>query len=94
MAAPGASAPDAFDTWVFVAGMGLTVTAVGIVTATVVEDFLTGGIGVADDAPSFALAAGTLASGLAMMGVGAALPKAEQPTLVPGKTTLTLGPKM
>jgi hypothetical protein len=48
--------PDDFDAWVFVTGAGLTMTAVGIVTATVVEDFLTGMAGVADDPASFALA--------------------------------------
>jgi hypothetical protein len=77
--------------WARWIGAGLVLTAGGIVIATIVEDFLTAGFGVADD-PASAAAAGTmLIRGLAMLGVaGLGLPKADHPANVELKATITL----
>lgn len=69
-AAPGAKpavVPEKSTNWGKVTGVGLMTLAGVVVVGTIVEDFLTAGVGVADDAPSFALASGLFASGLAMI---------------------------
>jgi LysM repeat protein len=75
--------------WARVIGIGLVTTAIVIVVATVVEDFFTAGFGVADDPASFAVAATTMARGLAMIR-GAALPAATVPATVTIGTTIQL----
>jgi LysM domain len=79
-------APQRTTDWSRVAGTGLLVVGVVIVVATVVEDFLTVGAGVADDPASFAAAAAAFARGWQLVrGAPAALlPAAALPA------TLTL----
>ena len=77
--------------WARWIGVGLIVTATGIVVATIVEDFLTAGVGTADDPASAAAAGAALARGLAMLGVGGlALPKADRPANIKLEATITL----
>jgi hypothetical protein len=79
--------------WGKVIGVGLVVTAGVVVVGTLVEDFFTAGAGVADDAPSFALAGVAFRRGLAMMaGSAAALPAAAAPANVQQKNSVTLAP--
>src|SRR5262249_54525621 len=65
--------------WNRVIGVGLIVTAGVIIVATVVEDFLTVGAGVADDPASFAAAGAAFMRGLSLVGRAAALPAAMAP---------------
>lgn len=67
--------------WPKVIGTGLVVVGTAIVVATVVEDFLTAGAGVADDPASFAAAGTAFARGIALIR-GAALPQAMAPASV------------
>jgi LysM domain-containing protein len=62
--------------WQRVLGTGLLVTAGALVVGTLVEDFFTAGAGIADDAPSFAAAAGAVARGLQMIRGAVLLPAA------------------
>lgn len=72
----GAPATD----WGKVIGVGLVVTAGVIVVGTLVEDFFTAGVGVADDPASFAAAAALFARGMTMVrGAAAVLPRAMAP---------------
>lgn len=70
--------------WDRVIGTGLIVTAGVIVVATIVEDFLTAGAGVADDAPSFTAAGAALTRGLSMLRGVSALPRAAAGTVFVG----------
>ncbi len=79
--APPVAVPQYQTDWGRVIGTGLVVTAAAIVVATIVEDFLTAGVGVADDPVSFAAASAALVRGLAMIR-GAALPAAMAPAAV------------
>ena len=81
--------PEPSTNWARVIGIGLVTTAVVIVVATVVEDFFTAGVGMADDPASFAAAAAAMARGLAMIR-GAALPAAAVPATVTIGTTIQL----
>jgi hypothetical protein len=72
--------------WSRVIGTGLIITAGVIVVATIVEDFFTAGVGVADDPASFAAAAAALGRGLILIR-GAALPAA----MVPAAVTVGVG---
>jgi hypothetical protein len=77
--------------WARWIGTGLVLTAAGIVIATVVEDFLTGGVGIADDPQSAAAAGAALARGLTMLGVaGHALPKADRSANLDLKATIAV----
>jgi len=68
---------ESSPSWNKLIGAGFVVGAGLIVTATIVEDFLTAGAGVGDDPASFMLAATSLARGLRMLGVGSlAIPHA------------------
>lgn len=82
---------NGWATWI---GAGLVLTAVGIVVATVVEDYLTVGVGVADDPESMAAAGAALARGLAALGIAGAgkLPEAGRPAHVIATTTLSVRP--
>ncbi|MEO8057196.1 MAG: LysM peptidoglycan-binding domain-containing protein [Burkholderiales bacterium] len=82
--APPVRVPQYQTDWGRVIGTGLVATAAVIVVATIVEDVLTAGVGVADDPASFAAASAALLRGLAMIR-GAALPAAMAPA------SLTLG---
>ena len=79
--APPVAVPQSQTDWGRVIGTGLVATAAAIVVATIVEDFLTAGVGVADDPASFAAASAALLRGLAMIR-GAALPAAMAPAAV------------
>jgi hypothetical protein len=77
--APVHPEPQSVDNWARVIGAGLVVTGAGIVVATIVEDFLTIGVGAVDDPASFSVAGLAVARGLVMLGVSAhALPKAPR----------------
>jgi hypothetical protein len=76
--------------WARWIGLGLVVTAVCVVVATIVEDIFTAGAGTLDDPPSFAAGGAALARGLVLLGAGAQLPKADYPANVELKATITL----
>jgi hypothetical protein len=89
--APPVAAPQSGTNWSKVIGVGLVVVAGAVVVGTLVEDFFTAGAGVADDAPSFALASVTLRRGLAMMATSAVvLPQASVAANVQQKNSVTL----
>ena len=52
--------------WDYLLGSALVAGAGVIIVATIVEDIITAGIGVADDAPSFAAAAAMFTSGIVL----------------------------
>lgn len=56
--------------WGRVAGIGLIVLGTGIVVGTLVEDFFTAGVGIADDPASFAAAGASFARGVALLRAG------------------------
>jgi hypothetical protein len=74
-------APQPALRWDLVIGGGLVGVAAAIVVGTLVEDFFTGGAGIADDPASFALAAASIARGLQLVR-GAVVPAAAVPALV------------
>lgn len=76
--------PDEGTNWGRVIGTGLVIGAGVIVVGTLVEDFFSGGVGVADDPASFAAAGASLTRGLAMLRGAAttALPRAAVPAAV------------
>lgn len=77
--------------WNRVIGTGLVVTAGVIVVGTLVEDFFSGGVGVADDPASFAAAGASLARGLSLIrGAAAVLPRAMVPATVQMGATVGL----
>ena len=83
--------PESGWSWSKVIGAGLVVVGGAIVVGTLVEDFFTAGAGIADDAPSFALAGATINRGFAMMATAAVvLPQAQVPANVQQKTSVTL----
>ena len=59
--------PAPSTNWETAAGTALIITAGGIVLATIVEDFLTVGVGAADDPASFAAAAAAFARGISFL---------------------------
>jgi hypothetical protein len=70
-------APQPSTNWGKVFGTGLVVVGGAIVVGTLVEDFFTAGVGVADDAPSFAAAAASYARGIQLLrGAAVILPAA------------------
>jgi hypothetical protein len=87
-----APAPSGTD-WGKVIGVGLIITGGAIITATLVEDFLTAGVGVADDPASFAAASAALARG-ALLLRGAVVPVAAAAAVLPagGKVILRGSP--
>jgi hypothetical protein len=87
--APATSGTD----WGKVIGVGLMITGGAIITATLVEDFLTAGAGVADDPASFAAASAALARG-ALFLRGAVVPVAAAAAVLPagGKVILRGSP--
>lgn len=88
--APAPPEPETSPNWARWIGAGLVLTAAGIVVATIAEDFLTGGLGAADDPQSAAAAGAVLVRGLSMLGVGGlALPKAERAANVELKATIS-----
>ncbi len=77
--------------WNRVIGTGLVITAGVIVVGTLVEDFFSGGVGVADDPASFAAAGASFARGLTLIrGAAAALPRAMVPATVQMGATVGL----
>jgi hypothetical protein len=63
--------------WDKILGTGLLITAGAIVVGTLVEDFFTAGVGITDDAPSFAAAGAAVARGVLMIrGAPVVLPAA------------------
>ena len=88
--APPVRVPQYQTDWARVIGTGLVVTAGVIVVATLVEDFLTAGVGVADDPASFAAASAALVRGLSMIR-GATLPLAMAPASVTLGAAVQLG---
>lgn len=76
--------PEEGTNWTRVIGTGLVIGAGVIVVGTLVEDFFSGGVGVADDPASFAAAGASLTRGLAMLRGAAtvALPRAAVPAAV------------
>jgi hypothetical protein len=76
--------PEEGTNWSRVIGTGLVIGAGVIVVGTLVEDFFSGGVGVADDPASFAAAGASLTRGLAMLRGAAttALPRAMVPAAV------------
>jgi hypothetical protein len=70
-----------FTIWEKLAGVGLAGAATVVVFATLVEDYLTMGAGIGDDAPSMALASGMLALALEKLRhvPTEALPQADMP---------------
>jgi hypothetical protein len=87
---PVAAPASGFD-WAWLIGAGLVGTAVVIVVATIIEDVITEGAGVADDPASFKAAATVAAEGLAMMGgTAVVLPRAPLPASVEVKTRVEL----
>lgn len=80
---------EASPDWNRMIGIGLTATAAAIIVGTLIEDFLSGGIGIADDPASFALAGATYAKGMSMIRgltpapvASAVLPKAVVPAVI------------
>lgn len=66
--------------WNQVIGTGLMITGTAIIVGTLVEDFFTAGVGVADDPPSFAAAAAAIARGRALWNAtGVLLPRVAIP---------------
>jgi hypothetical protein len=59
-------APGRVINWDYLVGGAMVVGAGVIIVATIVEDIATAGLGIADDAPSFAAAAALFAGGTAM----------------------------
>lgn len=77
--------------WQQVAGAGLIVVGGAIVVGTLVEDFFSAGVGVADDPASFAAAGVSVARGLALLrGAAAVLPRAAAPAAL--SLTLSVAP--
>jgi len=73
-------------------GAGIVVTGGAIMFGTVIEDFLTWGLGLLDDAPTLSLGAATIATGLAVMrGMPTdGLPKTVSPTNVSSTNRLVI----
>ncbi|GAA3936829.1 LysM peptidoglycan-binding domain-containing protein [Litoribacillus peritrichatus] len=61
------SPENELDLWLVAGGSIVILGGAAVIIGTLVEDVLTAGAGVADDAPSFALAAGMFARGWAMI---------------------------
>jgi hypothetical protein len=84
-------APESHTNWTKVIGVSLVVSAGLVAVGTLVEDFFTGGAGVADDPASFALASASFTRGMAMLASAAVvLPRAQVPANVQQKSTVTL----
>jgi hypothetical protein len=74
-----------------IGGTAAVAAAVIVVTATLVEDFLTCGAGLADDPATFGLASTMLLRGLTLMGVtNSLLPAAATPARVQATATVEL----
>ncbi|WP_437277930.1 LysM domain-containing protein [Sorangium sp. So ce375] len=76
--------------WDGVMGRGLVAAGSAIIVGSIIEDFFTMGIGVADDVPSFAAGGTMIARGMMMIqGASMALPRAVAPANLSLRTTVS-----